>query len=146
MGKVHKSLRLDESLDERAQALKAEGESDATAYGRIIEAGLDALEGRDGQPAQDSDGEEVAAQGEAAQTGQAQSLQAVVDAQRAHIADLQTRLAKADEQLAAKDSHLEALEAITKAAQSLHAMNTKQITDGSEGRFRRAWRAFRKES
>ena len=150
MPKITKSFRVEGGLWARLEAAKADGETASDALTRALEAGLDALEGRDNRPAQASDGEEVAAKDEAAQ---AQPLQAVVDAQAAHIADLQTRLAKSDEQLAtkdgqlaAKDERLEALEAITKAAQAMQAMNAKQITDGSEGRFKRAWRAFRKEA
>ena len=142
VGKVHKSLRIEESLEARAQALKAEGESDATAYGRIIEAGLDALEGRAQEQTQG--GEAAACKEE-----NPSSLQAVVDVQAAHIADLQTRLAKADEQLATKDGQIKALEGITQAAQQLHGasdvIHVKQLESTEakkQGRWARAWAAF----
>ena len=45
MRRIHKSLRIDAADAERVRALMADGESEAAAYGRVISAGLEALEG-----------------------------------------------------------------------------------------------------
>lgn len=42
-GKVHKTLRLESSLDDAVRGLKREGESDNAAYARVLQAGVAAL-------------------------------------------------------------------------------------------------------
>jgi plasmid stabilization system protein ParE len=42
-GKVHKTLRLESSLDDAVRSLKREGESDNAAYARVLQAGVAAL-------------------------------------------------------------------------------------------------------
>jgi hypothetical protein len=42
-GKVHKTLRLEGSLDDAVRGLKREGESDNAAYARVLQAGVAAL-------------------------------------------------------------------------------------------------------
>lgn len=44
--KVHKSLRLERETVDRVAAIMLDGESEAAAYARVIDAGLDVLEGR----------------------------------------------------------------------------------------------------
>lgn len=142
MAKVSRSYRLEEKLLERIGAQQLEGETNVDTLTRALEAGLNALEGRAQEQTQ---GGEAAAGKEENPS----SLQAVVDAQAAHIADLQTRLAKADEQLATKDGQIEALQGITQAAQQLHGasdvIHVKQLESTEakkQGRWARAWAAF----
>ena len=140
MAKVSRSYRLEEKLLERIEAQQLEGETNVDTLTRALEAGLDALEGR---------AQEQTQGGEAGKEENPSSLQAVVNAQAAHIADLQTRLAKADEQLATKDGQIEALQGIAQSAQQLHGasdvIHVKQLESTEakkQGRWARAWAAF----
>ena len=140
MAKVSRSYRLEEKLLERIEAQQLEGETNVDTLTRALEAGLDALEGRAQGQTQG---------GEAGKEENPSSLQAVVNAQAAHIADLQTRLAKADEQLATKDGQIEALQGIAQNAQQLHGasdvIHVKQLESTEakkQGRWARAWAAF----
>lgn len=140
MAKVSRSYRLEEKLLERIEAQQLEGETNVDTLTRALEAGLDALEGR---------GREQTQGGEAGKEENPSSLQAVVNAQATHIADLQTRLAKADEQLATKDGQIEALQGIAQSAQQLHGasdvIHVKQLESTEakkQGRWARAWAAF----
>ena len=118
MAKVHKTLRLEEGLADRAKAAQRPGESEAATLARLIEAGLDSLEGTQG--------------------GSGDS--ALVAALEANIADLR-------QQVAIKDGQIEALQGITKAAQALHGASevahVKSLEDGKQpGRWARAWAAI----
>lgn len=142
MAKVSRSYRLEEKLLERIEAQRLEGETNVDTLTRALEAGLDALEGR-------AQGQTQGGEAEAGKEENPSSLQAVINAQSAHIADLRTRLAKADEQLATKDGQIEALQGIAKAAQQLHGasdvMHAKQLESSEakqRGRWARAWAAF----
>lgn len=115
MAKVHKTLRIEEALAERVKEAKREGESEAAAYARLVEAALDAPKA----------------------TGQESDSSALVSALQANIDDLR-------QQVAVKDGQISELQAITKAAQTLHgvseAAHVKQLDGGEErGRFSRAW-------
>lgn len=143
MAKVHKSLRLAEELDARVQAAKADGESDAAAYSRVIESGLDALEG---QPPGAS----------AATATDAQDAdRAATAALEGRIADLKDQIETLKDQLDKKDGQISALNAIATNAQALHgaedAIRAKQmldnpgggqivaVTQAPRGRWARAW-------
>ena len=116
MGKLHKTLRIEEDTAARVDALKAEGESEAAAYARVICAGLDALEG--------------AGSGEEAATGGDQA--ALVRSLTEHIDTLKTTTEELSGQLRVKDSQIEALTAITQAAQALDGYGRKQLAEPSE--------------
>ena len=136
MGKVHKTFRLDEELAEGVSDLKAEGESESAVYSRIIKAGLDALEGR----AQEQ------TQGGKAAAGKEEnpsSLQAVVDAQAAHIATLEKQVDTLTEQLATKDKQLDKWADVAKGAQQLHGasdvIHARQLDSGDNKERRGIW-------
>lgn len=116
MGKLHKTLRIEEGTAARVDALKAEGESEAAAYTRVICAGLDALEatGSGGEAATDGD--------------QAALVRSLTE----HIDTLKATTEELSGQLRVKDSQIEALTAITQAAQALDGYGRKQLTEPSE--------------
>lgn len=112
--KRHKSLRIDEALDERIRALRSDGESDAAAYARVLAAGVAALE----------DG--------AAPAAAASSESALLD----YIETLKA-------QVAIKDEQIGALTRLTEQAQALQAVQAaKQLGDGSERLG--AWQRFKR--
>lgn len=123
MGKLHKTLRIEEADAARVSALRAEGESEAAAYARIISAGLEALEG--------------AGSREEAVTGDQGAL---VRSLSEHIDTLKAANEELSGQLSVKDSQIEALTAITKeaqtitqAAQMLDGYGRKQIAETGAG-------------
>ncbi len=109
MGKVHKSLRIDEALAGRVDAVKDDRESDSAAYSRIIEAGVSLLEagGGDAQGAAPTDPNAGGAAVEA--------LAATVDVLTA--------------QLAIKDEQIASLTRLTEQAQTLHAMQAAKAIE-----------------
>lgn len=147
MAKVHKSLRLAEELDARVQAAKADGESDAAAYSRVIETGLAALEGQPGETT------EPETAGKATDTQDADK--AATAALEGRIADLKDQIETLKDQLDKKDGQISALNAIATNAQALHgaedAIRAKQmldnpgggqivaVTQAPRGRWARAW-------
>ena len=139
MGKVHKTFRLDEELAEGVSDLKAEGESESAVYSRIIKAGLDALESANqaepGTPAEGGAGKEEASSPPA--------LQAVVDAQAAHIATLEKQVDVLTEQLSTKDKQLDKWADVAKGAQQLHGasdvIHAHQLDSGDNKERRGIW-------
>lgn len=148
MGKVHKSLRIDEAVDARVQALKLQGESDAAAYARAVVAGLDVLEGGTAEETADTATETA----QEAPTAPAKDecpgapqdgATPVVAALEGHIADLReevsslkAQLDKKDAQLAAQADHVTELAKLTAQAQALHGatdvLQAKQLEKDAE--------------
>lgn len=116
MGKLHKTLRIEEADAARVSALRAEGESEAAAYARVISAGLDALEGGESR--------------EEAATGDQGAL---VRSLSEHIDTLKAANEELSAQITIKDRHIETLTDITKAAQTLEGLAHKQLADPSAG-------------
>lgn len=110
MAKVHTSLRIDEELADRIEALRYEGESTAAAYSRAIAAGLDAME-RDEIIAEVPHYEELLE----AKNDELRQLR-----ERISTADEVTKLLK--EQITTKDAQLDTLGESLKAAQTTAAM------------------------
>lgn len=137
MGKVQKSLRLEEELCERAKADRREGESEAATFARLIAAGLDASAPETGGATETKHGERPS--GEAA---------GLVAALQANIEDLRGQCDTLKAQLAVKDGQIEALQGITANAQALHGatdvLHAKQLESGTS---RRGWfsRIFQKQ-
>ena len=105
MAKVHESLRIDEGIAGRVLALSEEGESKAATYGRVLAAGLDALEGaRGGEPRTEH--------------GEGQGAASELETLRDYAATLK-------EQLKVKDEQIATLTRITEQAQTLHAYTTE---------------------
>lgn len=124
MAKVQKCLRLDETLTDRLQELKAEGENDTALYTRILEAGATALEAVKDEPGEtaagaDNEPSEAAQAPTGADTRLVETLTATVDALR--------------EQLAVKDEQIAALTRLTDQAQQLHAAAEVKALDTAEG-------------
>lgn len=118
MGKVHKTIRLEEETFEQVQALKREGESDNAAMLRIVEAGISSLE--------------AAAQGGEEAAPVEGSNAALVQALTAHVASLTAEAETYREQLATKDRQIDALTALTDHAQQLHGMTeVKQLAEAT---------------
>jgi len=110
MGKVHKSLRIEQELAVRVTALQAEGESEAATYSRVIEAGVARLE----EPA----GRDAGGGGE------------VVEYLREHIVTMKDEIETLKAQLNIKDEQLHAMTVIVEQAQTLHAMTgTKALQE-----------------
>lgn len=117
MGKVHKTIRLEEETFEQVQALKREGESDNAAMLRIVEAGISSLE--------------AAAQG-GEEAIPIEESGALVQALTAHVASLTAEAETYREQLATKDRQIDALTALTGQAQQLHGMTeAKQLAEAT---------------
>ena len=145
MGKVHKSLRIDEAVDARVQAVKLQGESDAAAYARAVAAGLDVLEGGTAEEKADTATENkqeapAAPDREDAPGAPQEAATAVVAALEGHIADLReevsslkAQLETKDAQLAAQADHVTELAKLTAQAQALHGaadvIHAKQLED-----------------
>lgn len=123
MGKLHKTLRVEEETAARVEALKAEGESEAATYTRVILAGLDTLEAT-------GSGEEAAKSDREAPEGGDQG--ALVRSLTEHIDTLKAANEELSGQLRVKDSQIEALTAITQAAQALDGYGRKQLAEPSE--------------
>ena len=134
MARLHKSLRIDATDAERVRALMVDGESEAAAYGRVISAGLDALEGT--QTAQDT---EAAPDYRDDADGPSDAL---TDALRAHVASLAEEVDTLRAQLAVKDEQITALTRITEQSQTLHAVAERKALETTEAKAeRRGWLA-----
>lgn len=134
MARLHKSLRIDATDAERVRALMEDGESEAAAYGRVISAGLDALEGA--QAAQES---EVAPDAREAAEPPSDAL---TEALRAHVASLAAEADTLRAQLAVKDEQITALTRITEQSQTLHAVAERKALETTEAKAeRRGWLA-----
>ena len=139
MAKVSRSYRLEAELLERIEAQRAEGETNVDALTRALEAGLDALEAANqaepGTPAEGEAGKEEASSPPA--------LQAVVDAQAAHIATLEKQVDTLTEQLATKDKQLDKWADVAKGAQQLHGasdvIHAHQLDSGDNKERRGIW-------
>lgn len=134
--KVHKSLRIDADTAERVRALVRDGESEASAYGRVLVAGLDAMEGKRHD---DADGDSG---------GRRQGDQEAMRAVSETVAALREQLAVKDEQIRALTGLVEQSQTIATQAQALHAVTEAKALpaerqedggqdDGSDGR--RGW-------
>lgn len=171
MGKVHKSLRIDEAVDARVQAVKLQGESDAAAYARAVVAGLDVLEGGTAEetadtatettreaPAAPAKDEGPGASQDGA-TGVVAALEGHITDLREEVSSLKAQLDKKDAQLAAQADHVTELAKLTAQAQALHGatdvLQAKQLETATEtaqaaplavarprGRWARAWAAL----
>lgn len=134
MARLHKSLRIDATDAERVRALMVDGESEAAAYGRVISAGLDALEGA--QAAQDSEAAPDAHEGTEG------ASDALTEALRAHVASLAAEADTLRAQLAVKDEQITALTRITEQSQTLHAVAERKALETTEAKAeRRGWLA-----
>ena len=124
MGKVHKSLRVDEATAARVSALGADGETEAATYNRVLAAGVDALER--GEPSGDGQGAELVA------------------ALRAHIDTLKAANDELSGQMAVKDEQIHALSVLTAQAQqaTAKALESPQADESGgddEGKRRGIW-------
>ncbi|WP_321974224.1 hypothetical protein [Paratractidigestivibacter sp.] len=160
MGKVHKSIRIDEAVDARVRAVKLQGESDAAAYERAVVAGLDVLERNDTErptaTATETQQEAQAApDGGEGPEGATEGATAVVAALEGHIADLRKEVSSLRAQLEKKDDQIDALQTITTNAQALHGaadvLHAQALEDTQpaplavarpRGRWARAWAAL----
>lgn len=137
MAKVHKSLRINEDIAAAVAKIANEGETEASAYNRVLAAGVAAMRSK-GKADEDQQPEE-----------QSERYTALVDSLRDHIETLKTaneslkeqvtvkdeqittkdaQIKAKDEQLSAKDEQLRALSVLTAQAQELHgAAVTKAI-------------------
>ena len=104
VGKVSRTVRLDQADADRVAALKAEGESMNAAYVRVIEAGLDDLE-----QAEEERGGPGAGVAEPSWEREREALLANIDDLREHIRTL-------DDQLDQKDRQIDALALTAQAA------------------------------
>lgn len=120
MGKVHKSLRLDDSIADRVKESMLEGETETAAYARVIRAGLDAIDGNDERDNASSD----------------------VSVLHDHIETLKTVNAELLRQIEVKDAQIESMTEITKAAQTLHAMNETKALEAADGKKRGRFRSW----
>lgn len=126
MAKVSKTFRLDSSTVDRVAAHKIEGESDSAAYARILEAGLDALDGMDPPTyevptdAADEHGAGAArapSPGASGASGDAAVLSSSErDALNAHIATLEEENERLWKQLEAKDQQINQAQQVTALA------------------------------
>lgn len=129
-GKVHKSLRVDAETAERVRALVRDGESEASAYNRVISAGLDAIE-RGGREDDAADARQDAKEGarDAPGDGTMGVLSETLSALREQLSVMASQLKAKDGQIEAKDEQIRALtelasqsQTIAKQAQALHAV------------------------
>lgn len=134
--KVHKSLRIESGTAERVRALVRDGESEASAYNRVLIAGLDAMESEMG-----SDEQEVTGEGQG-ERDDAEAMHAVSET----IAALREQLAVKDEQIRTLSGLVEQSQVIAKQSQQLHAMaeakslpTKRQDTEASDEEERRGW-------
>lgn len=143
-GKVHKSLRVEAATAERVRALMRDGESEASAYNRVLAAGLDAMEGEAGSGQTEADGGTRASSGDA---GGGEAMRAVSET----LAALRGQLSVMASQLDAKDEQIRALtelagqsQTIAKQAQALHAVTEAkalpvEADEGAGQGRRRGW-------
>lgn len=106
MATVKKSIRVDKEAADRVSALKAEGESESSAYCRVIAAGLEALEG--------------------GQIGDKTADNSPTQADR--IADLKETTEYLKSQIDAKDKQLERMQELVAQAHSLHKAEQEKVT------------------
>lgn len=128
MAKVHESLRIEEAIAERVKAQAKDGESKAATYGRVLSAGLEALEGDSEAKAQEPE-EQAARAAEEASAGEIEALRDYVETLKA--------------QVEVKDRQIETLTRITEQAQTLHAFterkNLEPPSDQRPKERRRSW-------
>lgn len=129
MARVHKSLRIDATDAERVRALMADGESEAAAYGRVISAGLDALEAVGGP--------ETAAEDREAPDAHDATCDALTESLRAHVATLAAEVDTLRAQLEVKDGQISALTRITEQSQTLHAVAEHKALETAEAKAER---------
>lgn len=125
--KVHKSVRLERSSLDRLHALMAEGESESAAFGRVMAAGLDALEGKGpaGTAAQDATERASTAEHEGEHTRDGAlgaALGSSVDALRGQLGVMAAQLEAKDRQIEALTELARQSQATAQQAQALHAM------------------------
>ena len=126
MAKVQKTFRLDADIVEGVEELKLEGETDSSAYSRVLRAGLDALTAEDG-----ADGYEVPQDGD----GQGGGPSGMTDRERElyerQLDELRQQVEWLRSQCDAKDQQ------ISKAAEQLdHAQQTTALATQSATRRR----------
>lgn len=129
MARVHKSLRIDATDAERVRALMEDGESEAAAYGRVISAGLDALEAVGGPGTAAEDGE--------APDAHDAPCDALTESLRAHVATLAAEVDTLRAQLEVKDGQISALTRITEQSQTLHAVAEHKALETAEAKAER---------
>lgn len=129
MSKIHKTVRLEPELAERIENLRAEEETSAAVYIRVLSAGVSTLEGAP---------ENVS---EPLSTPQApEDAAALVDALQAHVDSLRAEVESYRNQLEVKDAQILSLTEVTKGAQLLHGMSEqKQLEDTETKAKRRGW-------
>ena len=127
MGKVSKTIRLEEELAQSVEELRQDGETDTALYIRVIAAGVEAYKEKEG--AQERT-ESAVSSLQAEQDSGAQT--ALITALQEHINDLQ-------KQLETKDGQIEALQNITQAAQALHGGQLVKALPAGQGRLKRAF-------
>lgn len=115
MAKVSKTFRLDSSTVDRVAAHKIEGESDSAAYARILEAGLDALDGMD-PPTYEVPMDAADEHGAGAARDAAGLSSSERDALNAHIATLEEENERLWKQLEAKDQQINQAQQVTALA------------------------------
>lgn len=131
--KVHKSIRLDASTVERVRALMRDGESESAAYVRVMEAGLDALEGRPAGAAEDSAGDTRQA-GTHGDDGLRDALAGSLEALREQLGVMSAQLEAKDRQIQALTDLAAQSQTIAEHSQALHAMTeAKAIGTASTG-------------
>ena len=101
-GKVHKTLRLDSTLDDAIHGLKREGESDNAAYVRALQAGVAALVAdismsTDVNTCEHTGEHRSEHTDEHAQKALVAALQGHIEALEAEAADLRGRLTRSEE-------------------------------------------------
>ena len=126
MGKISKTIRLEEELAQSVEELRQDGETDTALYVRVIAAGVEAYKEEGAQERTKS---------------AVSSLQAEQDsgAQTALIAALESHINDLQKQLETKDGQIEALQNITQAAQALHGGAIVKALPAGQGRFKRAF-------
>ena len=126
MGKISKTIRLEEELEQSVEELRQDGETDTALYVRVIAAGVEAYKEEGAQ-------ERTKSAVSSLQDNQQDGTQtALITALQEHINDLQ-------KQLDTKDGQIEALQNITQAAQALHGGAIVKALPAGQGRFKRAF-------
>ena len=127
MGKVSKTIRLEEELAQSVEELRQDGETDTALYVRVIAAGVEAYKEKEGAQ------ERTESAFSSLQDNQQDETQtALITALESHINDLQ-------KQLETKDNQIDALQNITQAAQALHGGAIVKALPAGQGRFKRAF-------
>lgn len=130
--KIHKSLRIDAEDTKRVIALKRDGESENAAYGRVISAGLGALE--DSKEAAEREGSNPA---HGAREIADDASGALVEALQGHLSALTAEVETLKSQLEVKDSQIAALTRIADQSQTLHAVAEHKAIESSNSERRR---------